>query len=120
MPADFCQTYGMTELAMTPSIPTLKDIKSVGQIGPPGTKVKVVDVDSGKTLGPNQIGELRFKHELSMMTGYLKNEEATKLAFDETGFYKSGDLGYYSEDNLLYVVNRIKELIKCKNHQVLK
>ena len=52
------------------------------------------------------------------MKGYLKNEKDTKDAFDETGFYKSGDIGYYTEDKHIYVINRIKELIKCKNHQV--
>lgn len=112
------QGYGMSELCTGIARPSDKYIKSVGILGAKGIKAKVVDINTGKSLGPNQIGELCFKHEFGLMKGYLKNEEATKSAFDESGFYKSGDLGYYNEDNHLFIVNRIKDLIKCNNHQV--
>lgn len=109
----------MTEVTGAVTIPNAKDIASAGEIMM-GIKVKVVDVNTGKPLGPNQSGELRFQSDYGMMKCYLKNEEASKEAIDDDGFYKSGDLGYYTEDNLIYLTNRIKELIKCKNHQVTR
>lgn len=52
------------------------------------------------------------------MKGYIGNEEATKVAIDEGGWYHSGDLGYYDEDERIYIVDRIKEVIKFRNLQV--
>lgn len=53
------------------------------------------------------------------MKGYIGNEEATKAAIDEDGWYHSGDLGYYDEDERIYIVDRIKEVIKFRNLQVI-
>lgn len=81
------------------------------------TSVKVVDIETGKLLGPNQNGELCFKSDL-LMKGYAGDEEATKNAFDADGWFHSGDIGYYDEDGFFYIVDRLKELIKYKGFQV--
>ena len=108
----------MTEFSTRVAQPSEKHIMSVGVIKTKGIKVKIVDVNTGKSLGPNQTGEIRIKNEYAVMKEYLKNEDATKSTFDESGFYKSGDLGYYTEDKHLFFVNRINDLIKCNNHVV--
>ncbi|KAG7168533.1 4-coumarate--CoA ligase-like 7-like [Homarus americanus] len=49
--------------------------------------------------------------------GYLNNEEETKNIICD-GWLHTGDVGYYTEDRITYIVDRIKELIKYKGFQV--
>ena len=53
-----------------------------------------------------------------IMLGYSNNEEANKTTFDSEGWMRSGDIGYYDQDGFLYIVDRMKELIKVKGLQV--
>lgn len=55
---------------------------------------KVVDVETGRILGPNQSGELYVKSPLNM-NGYLNMH--TNVGFDEEGYLKTGDIVYYDE-----------------------
>jgi len=48
------------------------------------SEIKIVDPDNGKTLGPNQTGEVCMK-TATVMNGYYRNPEATKHMFDEEG-----------------------------------
>ena len=52
------------------------------------------------------------------MTGYYKNDEATKSTIDSDGWIHTGDIAYYDDDDCLYIVDRLKELIKVKGFQV--
>lgn len=107
----------MTELTGGITLPSIDDIYSVGKLKA-DLQLKVVDLETGKSLGPNQTGEMRFKSKYLMVKGYLNNEEATRKAFDEDGFYKTGDLGYYLEDGRIYMIDRVREFIMCKNVRV--
>lgn len=53
-----------------------------------------------------------------MFTCYLNNSEATVNAFDEEGWFKTGDLAEYTEDGFFKVVDRIKSVIKVRGIQV--
>lgn len=52
------------------------------------------------------------------MKGYFSNEEATASTLDSDGWLRTGDLCYIDEDGFIFVVDRLKELIKYKGYQV--
>lgn len=50
--------------------------------------------------------------------GYASNPEVTRNSFDNSGWLKTGDLGYFTEDGEVFVVDRKKDMIKYMNYQV--
>ena len=80
------------------------------------TFVKVVD-EKGKLLGVNEKGEILAKGP-QMVMGYWNNEKATRDAFDEEGFLRTGDEGSIDEEGFITIHDRIKEMIKVKGIQV--
>nr|XP_002127963.1 4-coumarate--CoA ligase 1-like [Ciona intestinalis]XP_026689706.1 4-coumarate--CoA ligase 1-like [Ciona intestinalis] len=91
-------------------------LNSVGLL-PPNTFLKCVDPDSGRELGPNEEGEICCKGP-QVMKGYYKNPTATKQCIDYDGWFHTGDIGYFDELGFIYIVDRLKELIKYKGFQV--
>ncbi|DAZ94388.1 TPA: LOW QUALITY PROTEIN: hypothetical protein N0F65_003252 [Lagenidium giganteum] len=112
------QAYGMTELSPAAHYAEDDNIKT-GSCGRmlPNTEARVVSVETGEDLGPNEHGELWYRGP-QVMKGYLHEPEATKSAITPDGFLKTGDIGYFDDDGYLFVVDRVKELIKYKGHQV--
>lgn len=53
-----------------------------------------------------------------MKTGYLNDSEATARTIDKEGWLHTGDIGYIDDDEELFIVDRLKELIKYKGFQV--
>lgn len=108
--------YGMSETSL--GILT-RNIGKAGSVGKVNRMfwVKVVDPETGKILGPNQIGEICAKGPM-VMKGYLKNDEETKSIIDKDGWLHTGDTGYFDEDEDFYIVDRIKDLIKYRGFQV--
>ncbi|XP_050295237.1 luciferin 4-monooxygenase-like [Anthonomus grandis grandis] len=112
------QAYGLTETTLSVTLVGRNEAKR-GSCGKVMSFIscKVRDPETGRSLGPNQVGELCWKGP-SMMMGYYKNEKATKEIFTPDGWLKSGDLGYYDEERYFYIIDRLKELIKYKGYQV--
>ncbi|KAH7484692.1 4-coumarate-CoA ligase 1 [Phytophthora ramorum] len=112
------QGYGMTEFAgcATSSYPTIYRDGASGTLHP-NTELKVKDLETDEELGVNQTGELLFRTP-ALMKGYYKNPEANRVTFVEDGFVRTGDVGYIDEDGYIFIVDRLKELIKYKGHQV--
>jgi acyl-CoA synthetase (AMP-forming)/AMP-acid ligase II len=114
------QAWGMTELSpvghMNPDPAETIDASSVGPCVP-NAESKIIDVESGKMLGPNERGELcqRGPH---VMVGYLNAPEATAHCIDEEKWLHTGDIAYANEAGYVWVVDRAKELIKYKGFQV--
>ncbi|KAL6261338.1 hypothetical protein P5V15_006436 [Pogonomyrmex californicus] len=111
------QGYGMTEICgiATLQLPNHKNRSSGTVVS--NMQMKIVNPESGKVLGPNQSGEICLKSPF-MMTGYYRNSEMTKNMIDDEGWLHSGDLGYVDEDGELFIVDRIKELIKYRGNQI--
>lgn len=109
--------YGMTEGILSFSSQNYQFNKSgsVGKITV-GVKCRVVDPDTGLVLGANEEGELQFKG--TTMKGYVGDEKATRETITDDGWLRTGDIGYYDNDWELFVVDRLKELIKYKGFQV--
>lgn len=91
--------YGMTEMSPLISLQTTADIQrkhlDVGRLVP-NTEARVVDVASGKDVGPGETGELWLRGP-QMMLGYLDNDEANAKSFvpnaqDPQRFFRSGDI----------------------------
>jgi acyl-CoA synthetase (AMP-forming)/AMP-acid ligase II len=77
----------------------------------------VVDPATGQTLGTGQPGEICLRGPL-IMHGYLGRPDATAATIDRAGWLHTGDVGYVDERGDIYIVDRVKELIKYKGLQV--
>lgn len=86
--------YGLTETSPVLScrLPYNNILGSVG-IPIPGTRVKIVDPETNRQLGPGIKGLVKASGP-QIMKGYYKNEEATKKAIDPEGWFDTGDLGW--------------------------
>ena len=114
------QGYGMTEMSPVTNFDyTSPDKVKVGSIGPlvANTEAMIIDVETGDALGPNQLGEYWLRGPQRML-GYLNNAQATTESIDADGWYHSGDIGYIDEEGHVFIVDRLKELIKYKGMQV--
>ncbi|MEJ5255803.1 MAG: 4-coumarate--CoA ligase family protein [Acidimicrobiales bacterium] len=112
------QGYGMTELSPVSHL-TPEGMAKPGSVGltVPNTEVQIVDPASGEPLGIDQDGEVWIRGP-QVMKGYLNNERATAETIDAQGWLHTGDIGHIDADGHLYVVDRLKELIKYKGFQV--
>jgi len=54
-----------------------------------------------------------------IIPGYIDNPEATAKTIDSDGWFHTGDIGHYDEEEYFFIVDRLKELIKYKGFQVL-
>ncbi|KAB2576656.1 putative 4-coumarate--CoA ligase 1 [Lasiodiplodia theobromae] len=112
------QTWGMTELTCSAMhVPGGRDDRS-GSVGyaDPNCEVKLVD-DEGKEVGVEERGEVCVRGP-NVCLGYWRNERATREAFDEEGFLRTGDVAVRDEGGRYWIVDRKKELIKVKGFQV--
>ncbi|HUR49102.1 MAG TPA: AMP-binding protein [Acidimicrobiales bacterium] len=112
------QGYGMTELGPVSHATPPGGFKP-GSVGVtlPLTELMIVDPESGKPLGRDADGELWIRGP-QVMKGYLNNEAATRETLDADGWLHTGDIGHVDFDDHVYVVDRLKELIKYKGFQV--
>jgi long-chain acyl-CoA synthetase len=101
--------YGLSETTamITRNYPKNKKIGSVGKVLP-GSQVKIDRPDA------EGIGEICVKGP-PLFKGYFRNPEATRAAFDEEGWFHTGDLGRLDEEGFLFFIGRKKDVIVTPN-----
>ena len=109
--------YGLTESSPTTHVTPIRKIKK-GSIGLPLslTEDKIVDPETEAELPPREIGELWVRGP-QVMKGYYNNPEATSQTVTN-GWLRTGDLAWKDEEGYVFIVDRLKEVIKCKGFQV--
>ena len=101
--------YGITECAPIIAVNQSRNVIP-GSVGP------ALDIDDIKLADPNEDGEGEICVKgPNVMLGYYKDEEATRAAFDEDGYFRTGDIGKFGRDNAIFITGRIKNLIILSN-----
>jgi malonyl-CoA/methylmalonyl-CoA synthetase len=105
------ERYGMTETIMNLTNP-YEGERRAGTVGKPfpGQEARVVNVSSRQPLPPGEIGEIEVRGP-HVFTGYWNRPDATAEAFSPDGWFKTGDLGWYSNDGYYTITGRARELI---------
>ncbi|XP_066396658.1 4-coumarate--CoA ligase-like 7 [Miscanthus floridulus] len=103
----FCRAVGDEESAR---------IGSVGRLLW-GAQARIVHPETGAALPPGVPGELWVRGPF-VMKGYLGQKDSTSEILDSEGWLRTGDVCYIDQDGFIYIVDRLKELIKYKGYQV--
>ncbi|WP_327315964.1 4-coumarate--CoA ligase family protein [Streptomyces sp. NBC_01235] len=116
------QAYGMTELSPGTHVVPLDAMREApaGTVGKliAGTEMRIVSLDDpGTDLDIGEPGEILIRGP-QIMKGYLGRPDATADVIDTDGWLHTGDIGHVDADGWLFVVDRVKELIKYKGFQV--
>ena len=75
----------------------------------PGLEMRIADPVTGDVMKEREVGELQLRGT-SLTPGYYKHEEATKASFTRDGWFRSGDLAYIVDEELV-ICGRIKDVI---------
>lgn len=114
--------YGLTETCAPVASSNPRVGFKPGAVGPvlPYVELKVVDLETRKTLGVGEEGEVWVRGP-GLMLGYTPPPGAAPgppLGLEAGGWLATGDLGRVDEDGFLFITDRIKDLIKVKGFQV--
>jgi crotonobetaine/carnitine-CoA ligase len=81
-----------------------------------GSEIRLVDAE-GVDVAPGQPGEIFFRSP-SLFQGYLNDEQATRSAFTEQGWFRTGDVAQMDASGYLTFVDRKRDMIKSKGENV--
>lgn len=116
----FNQVWGMSETSCIATMVHYPEHDPTGSVGRflPNHDAKLVDEEGRDITDYDVAGELCVRGPL-IVKGYFNNPEANRLAWDEEGYFHTGDVAMRRRDNgLWYIVDRKKELIKVRGFQV--
>ena len=104
------ERYGMTETGMNTSNP-LDGQRLPGTVGPPlpGVSLRIVDGD-GTPCAPGMIGAIQVKGP-NVLKGYWKLPDRTREEFTADGWFRTGDMGEWTQEGYVRIVGRAKDLI---------
>jgi long-chain acyl-CoA synthetase len=115
---EFIQVYGLTETtgAITQLDPEFHDPvgnpRLLRSCGKPYSwvEMRIVEPETGTDVPDGAVGEL-WTRSPQNMKGYWNNEDATRAAVDEDGWFKTGDAGYRDENGFLFLHDRVKDMV---------
>ncbi|MGZ8809922.1 MAG: AMP-binding protein [Thermoanaerobaculia bacterium] len=118
------EAYSLTEATLAACVNPYRGVNKIGSVGMPlpDVHVRIVDPeDAARELPTGETGEIVIRAP-QLMRGYRNNpaETAVVLRRDSDGSRSlyTGDLGYLDEDGYLFIVDRLKDLIKTSGYQV--
>lgn len=114
--------YAMTETcgptALTrPDMRSLDALKRSNGVPIPGMRIRIADPATGRDRATGETGEIRLQGP-AVFNGYLDMPAETAAAFDAEGWLKTGDLGHFDSEGLLYLTGRLKRMIKTGGENV--
>jgi acyl-CoA synthetase (AMP-forming)/AMP-acid ligase II len=117
---DLFNSYGLTESSGTISVtaPGASIEQLAASVGVPVFEgaVRIVDAQ-GQPLAPGESGEVQL-HGRHVFPGYLRNPDATRLAFTPDGWLRTGDTGMWREDGSLRLAGRLTEMYKSGGYNI--
>lgn len=113
------QGYGLTETSPVAMVSAKDGSMPRASAGVPvaGTEARVVHLETGDPVEEGERGELWIRGP-QVMKGYLNRPEATAEAIDPEGWFRTGDIARVDAAGHIYIVDRLKELIKVNGMQV--
>ncbi|HPU56066.1 MAG TPA: AMP-binding protein, partial [Verrucomicrobiota bacterium] len=109
--------YGLSEASPVVAKNPLDRTRKPGSIGLPIPNVEMsVQDDSGRTLGPRQVGEICVRGG-NVMLGYWNQPDETEKAF-RNGWLLTGDIGYFDEEGYYYITDRKKDMLLVNGNNV--
>lgn len=111
--------YGLTEcpiIAMNATTdPSEKLAYTEGTVNPPEAEIRVVKMD-GTPAGPGEEGELCVRGP-QLCKGYV-DSSLDAAAFDDEGFFRTGDLGFVDTEGFVTITGRLKDVIIRKGENI--
>jgi long-chain acyl-CoA synthetase len=115
------QGYGLTEVAASVAVSEVPQLRPCdnGAVSQTGA-VKLVRVDGVNydPRGSPMRGEVVIRGP-QVFKGYYKDDELTREVLDAEGWYRTGDIGGFTEDGYLQIVDRVKQLVKLSQGEYL-
>lgn len=114
--------YGLAESTVgvsswPPGTPIKVDSRGFVSIGTPFPGVEMKIIRNSVPAKDGEIGEMFVKSKANTK-GYYKNPEATGDLFCESGFIRTGDMGYFDKDGDYFIVGRKKNIIIQSGHNI--
>ncbi len=115
------QGWGMTEISGAGCTARLAGPRqaprgSSGELWP-NIEARIVDIATGADLGAGHPGELLIRGP-NVMKGYLNRSDADADTLLADGWMRTGDIALFDPDGHMYIVDRVKELIKYNAYQI--
>jgi long-chain acyl-CoA synthetase len=112
--------YGATETGGACGV-QIPGESTVGHVGPPFlcSRYKLADVpEMGLIAKRDKKGEICV-YGTNIFRGYFKDEEKTKSAIDSDGWYHTGDIGIFTDNGCMKIVDRVKNIFKLQQGEYI-